>query len=272
MALNLFLGEIAIPVTTWTTTVGGNPARDINNTAATKSAYMRAVSGGAGGESLCDTPAATDGMVSAAINGDWGANNCDVQFSYATGLTRIYNFAGAPLTLTLSAPLAVALGFSAPVPAAPAAWGPTAIGSGAYATSTYQAQYVWLPNVEPSGLAAYVGSPGKPIHDAKVAISNSGAYKRTIGPARYECPMTFKGLTARKAWQSSETVLNESLESFWDDCMNYGRIVRWFDDRSEAAYTQAFRLKSETLELKEAQANYQSVWTVDLVFTQSVES
>jgi len=129
-----------------------------------------------------------------------------------------------------------------------------------------QAPNVWLPNVEPSGLAALLGSQGRRLDDVKVTLSPNGGYRRTIGPTRYECPMSFKRLARAKTWGAAEVLINESLESFWGSSLNAGRPIRWFADRTAATPTRTLYCASERLDPKESLANWQAYWDVDLLF------
>ena len=232
MALNAVLGEIQCPTGGWAFSVnaggGGGP---IAKTLPAGSYYAKSATAG---ESLVT---AFDDLV------DDVAASVTVTFSSTTGRYTITN-AHATDTCTITwtdTALRDALGFSGAT---------TAVAALTSSTGAAQGEMIWLPNVEPSDLSGYLGSKGRRIEDVAVAITRSGGYVRTRGSNRWRQELGFRGLSAAKTWVGAETLVNESLEQFWIDCLHAGLRVRHLLDRSTTDYVQSIEFRCASLQLE----------------------
>jgi hypothetical protein len=103
-------------------------------------------------------------------------------------------------------------------------------------TSTNQVQRLWLPDHGPSEFEGAAASIGKRVFDRKIFVARNGAQFSRRGSDWYERNYTFRYLTAKKIWEGSEVTVNESFESFLEDCFLSGPIRHYTDRTDDNSY------------------------------------
>jgi hypothetical protein len=113
-------------------------------------------------------------------------------------------------------------------------------------TTTYDSQsacpYIWLPNQRRTEPMVPEGYKGFPIVDTTITQSPSGHSVATYWATRYSNNLAFRFLTGNKVWRASESVTNESLQSFFETCIAPGNPVRYHYDRDVDATYVTWRL------------------------------
>jgi hypothetical protein len=104
-------------------------------------------------------------------------------------------------------------------------------------TGVNAARFLYLPDVQPSGLMAPNGEVGMPVSDATFTMSPSGYSKVLTYNTRYVNRLEFRLMRGRKAYDAYETYQNESLQVFWTDVINPGIPMRYHASRAiDATY------------------------------------
>jgi hypothetical protein len=124
-----------------------------------------------------------------------------------------------------------------------------------------QVKGLWLPNV----VGTYTGSGasiGLPESDRKVTISRSGAVCATSSVERLRTAFRWRGLTKAKMLTADEQQGNESLETFWRECLNFrGGIFRYYGDRtSDASFTTWQCVLEQGLKPTRYKQQFDAVW------------
>jgi len=114
----------------------------------------------------------------------------------------------------------------------------SAYAAAATAVGTAHVKGLYLPNVQPSDLSASLLATGGRRSDRVITIAKSGAVWGTTYNKTYENLFAFRGLVKRKVWTADEATTNESLETFWSDCLSVGCTLRWHRDATSSSYTE----------------------------------
>jgi hypothetical protein len=99
-------------------------------------------------------------------------------------------------------------------------------------TGTNAARFLFLPDVQPSGLMAPNGEVGMPVSDATFTLSPSGYSKVLKLNTRYVNRCAFHLMRGRKVYDAHETYQNESLQVFWTDVISAGNPFRYHASRA----------------------------------------
>ena len=102
-------------------------------------------------------------------------------------------------------------------------------------TSQGQAQYLWIPGVNPGGMLSPITQLGVIETDRRLGLARSGAVCVTQFNARRRQRWSFAGLLPAKTWEPSESTTNESAESFWTDAVQGGAAIRYYTDKTSAS-------------------------------------
>lgn len=139
------------------------------------------------------------------------------------------------------------------------------------ATGAYQAPNLWLPNTDRSRVLSPVPastsySLGARVRDFSFAIAPSGESKALSYSTRYVDALEFAGLVASKVWQSQESVVNESLETFYEDVIGVGTQFRFHPDRSDNAVYWDMRVSNaqdfRPVPVRQEWTGSNSLWSV----------
>ncbi len=112
--------------------------------------------------------------------------------------------------------------------------------AGTTATSTRQARYLWLPNTgrtrpmapDPTAVSQHMGQE---VTDFAFTQAASGVATGTYFNTRYRDSFAFDLLKGNKTWIVNESIVNESLQKFYDDVVKRGTRFRYYPDRSDDA-------------------------------------
>jgi len=163
---------------------------------------------------LDDTADSATGKVTIAMTGCVQSN-----ITFDTGATALFNY----------------LGFTT--------GGSGSVGFGASATGSYQARFLYLPNV---GRTNRMGSNptstsyelGVPETDYIATMAPGGQVKRTVYSTRYKENLEFELVVGTKALTRLSDVsgtVNASFERFYRDCVGNASPFRYHPDRSDDA-------------------------------------
>ncbi len=104
-------------------------------------------------------------------------------------------------------------------------------GALSYAT-TKSSPHIWIPNT-PRGMGRGSSSSyGAQYQDATVTMSPDGTTKFLGYSTRHADTLRFASLTGQKTLTASESVVNESLQTFWTSMRNGGFVSRFHPDRT----------------------------------------
>lgn len=103
---------------------------------------------------------------------------------------------------------------------------------GATTVGDNHAERLWLPNVRRAMPRTSDASTGLRVSDYTITVAPNGVSKRLAYNKRFVGDLTFNYLDGKKTKLEFETVVNESLETFWIDVIYAGHAVRYYTDRS----------------------------------------
>lgn len=113
-------------------------------------------------------------------------------------------------------------------------------------TGLQHAKYLWLPSCGRANLSSPASTSttryGARRADFSFSQSPSGASKAISFSKLRNENLEWQQLRSFKTWKEHELVVNESLETFWEDVISLGRKVRLHNDRSSDAVCQVFRI------------------------------
>ncbi len=108
-------------------------------------------------------------------------------------------------------------------------------------TGANASPHIWLPTCGRTDAALADGDDGWPVRLASVSVSSSGTVRSWVGAAvRHENVLAWESLRGYRTVASQESVVNESLETFWRASINLGLPVRYHKDRSDDATYNEF--------------------------------
>jgi len=113
--------------------------------------------------------------------------------------------------------------------------GDIASGSGAAVVGADQADCLWLPNVQASGLRGSVASRGARLDDSRLVRSKSGKLWGTSYNQYTEETFIFRGVTKALTWTEDEGSINESFESLWAEYLTRRVAFRFYTDITGAS-------------------------------------
>jgi hypothetical protein len=93
-----------------------------------------------------------------------------------------------------------------------------------------------MQGVESSSTSRY----GRRQSDFTCSVSPSGYSRRLSFSSRYVDTMSFAHVRGFKAWKEHEQTPQESWEQFDGDVIAYGRLIRYYPDRSNLGIYQDF--------------------------------
>jgi hypothetical protein len=179
--------------------------------------------------------------LAAALNADATLGGTDyavtIDDNSETSTGRVTISVGGPRTFALvwtSTELRDLLGFTANLPG----------GASSYQSANASPK-IWLPDRPRSVGQAPDGSDAWVV-DGTTTVAPSGKRKRMAYAKRYWNTLGFDHVSRRKVWEDDETVVNESLESFYDNVFRPGYAFRYHPDRSVDGTYLAYFLDGES--------------------------
>jgi hypothetical protein len=101
-------------------------------------------------------------------------------------------------------------------------------------TSPNASPFIWLPNCQRGPALAPDGTVGAPLTDASFTMA-----KHLVYSTRYADILRYQYILGQKAWTTSESVINESLQTWWLQVIGRGYPFRYHPDRSvDATYVE----------------------------------
>lgn len=167
----------------------------------------------------CDGGSSLASAIATAISLVVGSTTCTVDDS--TGLLTIHFGSGNHTITWLSTTLRNMCGFASNCTPADHTF-----------TGTKQVQRLWLPNLPAADYEGAIGSMGKRIYDRRITPCRNGAQWSRLGSDWYERNYSYRAIAVEKIWEGSESVVNESFESFLEDCF-LSNPARHYTDRTD---------------------------------------
>lgn len=110
-------------------------------------------------------------------------------------------------------------------------------------TSPNSSPHIYLPDSARAPAMVPDGDEGMPLTNGTVLVSPSGKTRAKSSAERRVDRLEHACLRGQKVWADYETVVNESLETFWRNNIGKGRRIRYHKNRSnDAVFHNGYRV------------------------------